>query len=439
MNRKQLLLTAQVSILIFFGIVTSSYSQDTTAIYSSLDIPVKGYGISLGNSRTFTGLRINFYDYRVQRVTGINITLWAPAEEKSDAIIKGAAIGVFWPQAKQISGLSAGSIAVAANDLRGISISLGVIGKGNCTGIQTAGTGVTGIKLRGITATSFFILSREKLWGIQTAGLGMIVGNEISGFQMAPVGIRGVSLSGISITGILLSSSKTMRGIQSSFFLLESKRISGISIGGLMIGNGAIRTNLIQGIQTAGFSILGDSIRGFSAAGFTVGGTKLIQGIQTAGFSIVGNSIRGFSAAGFTVGGTKNRNRRLIKGLQIAGFSVGSEGNVEGISIAGFSVFGAQKLKGFTLSGVAAGSNKNITGFTAALGWITVGTKTTEGILNGVSLSAINYINGRQNGIAIGLLNKANTVRGVQIGAFNIITSNPGLTKILPLFNTQFR
>ena len=397
MNRKQLLLTLQVSILIFFGIVTSSYSQDTTAIYSSLDIPVKGYGISLGNSRAFTGLRINFQDNGVQRVTGINITIWDPYDNP-DAVINGAAIGLFWPQAKRITGISAGFIGIGTNDLRGISATLGLIG-GNCTGIQAAGVGIYGQDIRGITGTILGILCRQKLQGIQAAGFG-IAGNDIRGIQAAPIVVGRKSLRGITASGLLTS--PDIKGIQGSLLFLGSKTIAGVSMSGVIY-------------------------------------SKNLSGIQIAGFGILSETIQGFSAAGFTVGGSKNQRCQTIRGFQIAGFSIGASDRVEGVSIAGFGVFGAQKLKGLILSGVAAGSNQNISGFTVAPGWVAVGTKTTEGILNGVSISAINFINGKQNGITIGLFNKAYSVHGVQVGLVNYISSKSGLTKVLPLINTQFR
>ena len=42
----------------------------------SLDLTVNHTGISIGDSREVTGLRLNFRDTRLKRVDGMNITLW---------------------------------------------------------------------------------------------------------------------------------------------------------------------------------------------------------------------------------------------------------------------------------------------------------------------------------------------------------------------------
>lgn len=44
----------------------------------SLNIPAKTWGLSFGNSRNFAGLRFNFRDRNVEKIYGINITLWKP-------------------------------------------------------------------------------------------------------------------------------------------------------------------------------------------------------------------------------------------------------------------------------------------------------------------------------------------------------------------------
>ena len=64
--------------LLLFLFICFSYSifagEENLA---SLDIPTENNGISIGNSRNFTGLRINFRDRDVERIRGVNITLCA--------------------------------------------------------------------------------------------------------------------------------------------------------------------------------------------------------------------------------------------------------------------------------------------------------------------------------------------------------------------------
>ena len=42
----------------------------------ALNIPFRYYGLSIGNSSYFNGVRINFSDRFVNRINGINITFW---------------------------------------------------------------------------------------------------------------------------------------------------------------------------------------------------------------------------------------------------------------------------------------------------------------------------------------------------------------------------
>ncbi|MBN1560393.1 hypothetical protein JW998_09095, partial [candidate division KSB1 bacterium] len=59
----------------------------------SLDIPTKHYGLSIGNSSRFTGLRINFSDKDLQEINGVNITFWKARSSKT-GVINGLAIGL---------------------------------------------------------------------------------------------------------------------------------------------------------------------------------------------------------------------------------------------------------------------------------------------------------------------------------------------------------
>src|SRR5439155_680877 len=45
-----------------------------------VDLAIHNTGLSIGNSTTFTGLRLNWRDYRLDRIHGINVTLWKPGD-----------------------------------------------------------------------------------------------------------------------------------------------------------------------------------------------------------------------------------------------------------------------------------------------------------------------------------------------------------------------
>ena len=60
------------------------------------------------------------------------------------------------------------------------------------------------------------------------------------------------------------------------------------------------------------------------------------------------------------------------------------------------------------------------------------------GRLEGVSVSAFNRVLGEQRGLAIGLLNYASRLHGVQIGLVNWADNNPAGLKVLPVANAHF-
>jgi hypothetical protein len=51
-------------------------AQETRSNGKALNLPFKKYGISIGNSYEFNGIRINFADEDVKRINGINFTFW---------------------------------------------------------------------------------------------------------------------------------------------------------------------------------------------------------------------------------------------------------------------------------------------------------------------------------------------------------------------------
>ena len=56
----------------------------------SLDLAVRGFGLSLGNSSRFNGLRVNAVDHGVEQVNGFNLTAWNP-HKNADAVYNGIA------------------------------------------------------------------------------------------------------------------------------------------------------------------------------------------------------------------------------------------------------------------------------------------------------------------------------------------------------------
>jgi hypothetical protein len=86
----------------------------------SIDLMVDGVGLSIGDSKEVTGLRLNFRDRAMRRVTGINATIWLPYNNHGGDV-RGIALGLPSTGADNITGIGSALMAVAANeDAKGI-------------------------------------------------------------------------------------------------------------------------------------------------------------------------------------------------------------------------------------------------------------------------------------------------------------------------------
>src|SRR4030042_5541609 len=109
------------AIVLFSGLALA-LSVAASAAGQSLNIPAKTWGLSFGNSKEFTGLRFNFRDSRVRRITGINVPLWNPKKDNKDALVPGASLGLI-PGGGTLRGVQLGILGVGADqDVAGVSI-----------------------------------------------------------------------------------------------------------------------------------------------------------------------------------------------------------------------------------------------------------------------------------------------------------------------------
>lgn len=246
-------------------------------------IPSKRGGIGFGNLPRFTGIRFNFKDKDVEKITGINTTIWTAKDDSyQTGTVNGLSLGL--PMAMghtNQNGVSIGAFGVATTgSLTGINI--GVLGAG-------AGDNVTGLNIGGLG-----IGSGGDLRGITIGGLGAGSGGNVSGFNFGGVGIgAGGNLSGFTFGGIGTGA---------------GGNVNGIAIGGVGVG-------------------AGESIRGFTFATVGIGAGENIHGLTLAGVGIgAGEEVKGITVAGIGVGSRK------VTGLTIAAAVGGMD--VKGIMIA---------------------------------------------------------------------------------------------------------
>jgi hypothetical protein len=103
-------------------LVVAMLALPAAASAQSLDLTVNNTGLSIGDSRFVRGVRINFRDRRLERVEGVNITVWTPYEP-ARGVVKGLAIGLPATGARRIEGAGIGVFGVGATqDFTGIGL-----------------------------------------------------------------------------------------------------------------------------------------------------------------------------------------------------------------------------------------------------------------------------------------------------------------------------
>jgi hypothetical protein len=202
----------------------------------SLDIAINDVGISIGNSRRLTGLRLNWRDAGVEHVNGINLTLWSPGENPR-AEVNGLAVGLVAPGAARLNGIVIGGLGVRADE-----------------------------RLTGISAATFAVLSHGSVSGLSVGGLAVVADSSIAGISGAALAVmsRG-PISGISVAGASVIASGGLRGLAvGGLATVLQSHVSGVAVGGLAV--------VTEGRLTgAAFSGLGVAARG-DATGIGVGG-----------------------------------------------------------------------------------------------------------------------------------------------------------------------
>jgi hypothetical protein len=253
--------------------------------------------------------------------------------------------------------------------------------------------------------------------GVISTGAG-----NISGLAAAPLGLTvNESLHGIGVAGIGAGIGGGGHGIL----------ISGIGSG---VG-GSFRGATISGIGVAG----GGSMHGLTVAGVGVGMGGSLNGLTVAGVGLgVGGSIRGLTVTGIGIGSGGD-----ISGINLAGVGIGSGGKVSGLTITGVGVGARKGVDGVTISGVGIASTSvrriavaPFIGTADARGLLIAPAylRLTEGEIRGISVSSVNDIRGHQRGLAIGIVNYARSLKGMQLGLINIVNDDRG-PKVLPVVN----
>lgn len=319
--------------------------------HRSLDLTIRNVGLSVGNAPRIHGLRFNYRDRGLERVNGLNLTLWRPYDTEDDdptGVVNGLAVGLPITGARSIHGLAVGVFGIEADaSLRGVA--LGGLGAG-------AGDSMTGLAL---------------------GGLGAGVGGQFTGIGLGGLGVgSGASLRGVAAGGLGVGAGQDIQGITvGGLGVGAGERLSGLAVGGLGVGAGED----VRGIMAGGLGVgAGGSLTGLSAALVGVGAGEDLVGLAVGGVGLgAGDRMRGVFVAG--VGAAAP----VVQGLAV-GAAIGSE-QYAGVALAP-AYF--RLTEGGRLTGLSVSAFNHLRGTQQGL---TIGLFNYARVLQGVQLGVLNY------------------------------------------------
>ncbi len=322
------------------------------ASHFAINLTVGGTGLSIGNSARVNGIRINWSDRDLERVNGLNLTIWKPYRDLS-GVVNGIAIGVVGPGASEINGLAFGlGGVVAERRMSGIALAgLGTVSNGDIRGIAVAGLGT---------------VANRDLVGIGLAGLGTVANGSIRGFSFAGLGaVANHDISGIAIAGLGAVANHDIRGFA----------LSGLG----SVANGDVDGFLLSGVG----SVANGSLRGVAIGGVAAVVNGDARWVMLSGVaSVVNGDFRGLMFGGVAV----------VSGGSLKGVTL-TVGEARARAVSGFSVAGYLRTRDFT--GLGLGVYNRV-----------------RGQQTGITIGLVNYAR-RLNGFQFGLINIAGNNRGI--------------------------
>lgn len=313
----------------------------------SLDLAVNGVGLSIGDSEEITGVRLNFRDRQMRRVSGINATIWMPYEGHGGDV-KGLAVGLPLTGADNIEGIGYGLLGVGANkDLTGIAF--GGLGAG------------AGQDLQGIAFGGLGVGAGRDLTGISFGGLGAGSGRDLLGLSMGGLGAgAGRDAVGVIMGGLGAGAGQDMKGIVLAGMGAGAGRdFVGIAVSGIGAGAGRDFTGIsMSGIATGA----GGTLKGLHMAGIAVGATT-VRGIMVSGFAAGGHDVNAFS---FAPGYFHVDDGGIQRGVSVSAFNR-ILGDQNGLTIG--IVNWARNLNGFQLGLLNFAGNKDRMKWMPIINW----------------------------------------------------------------------
>lgn len=264
--------------LIFLSLLLFIMTPIHGAQAQSLDLTLAGYGLSVGNSKRITGIRINAVDQNVQEVNGLNLTLWNPGENPI-AVYRGMALGLIGTKAQRITGIAISGIGVNARE-EVMGLAAGTLGVGTET--------LTGLAVGGI-----MVDVRKHFRGINLAGAWTGNSEQLDGLAISLGGATARHLRGVAIGGIFAGGDSSLTGIAVGAGGVYSARLQGLAVGGF----GAAGEE-IDGIALSLGGIGGGRLDGIMVAGLGVGAVDKIRGVAMGSLVAFAPDVTGLMVGG---------------------------------------------------------------------------------------------------------------------------------------------
>lgn len=272
---------------------------------SGVKFAIGDLGLGIGDVRRLDGIRLNFRDRDLERVRGLNATLWTPYQG-ADGVVEGIALGLPLTGAGEIRGLAVGAGVAVEHSFTGLGLApLGMGAGGGMKGIALAGIGLGGGgDMEGIFAGGVGLGTGGSVRGVAVGGVGLGVGGSLSGIALGGVGLGvGGDATGLMVGGVGVGASGDVRGV---------------TLAGVGLGAGGS----IEGITIAGVGVgSGTEIRGLTVAGVGVGAPRLI-GVVLTGIGAGAEEARGLVVAPAYF--------KIEEGGELRGLSVSAWNNIRG-------------------------------------------------------------------------------------------------------------
>ena len=220
-------------VVLLFCVPQFLVAQDSITPYSTVTFPSKKYGICFGNSQEFSGIRINFRDVQVKRVSGVNFSLWIKMGANEAAAYHGINLGGF-PSGGSFHGFNAGLLGCGTDDDQtGLSLGGLVVGcGGNLNGIAISGiyTSIDGLssKINGAGISGLMLNCGYGINGLAAGGLLIVSGHHINGLAVTAGYLETETIRGLSLAGY--SKTKTMYGLSIAIFN-STQNLHGLQVG----------------------------------------------------------------------------------------------------------------------------------------------------------------------------------------------------------------